>query len=69
MGKIEAVKLLGKKIADTFRTQTISSENTSIFSFAQKHPLKNARGQLREDGMILTHLTDYLPKDGYIDTA
>lgn len=69
MGKIEAVKLLGKKIADTFRTQTISSENKSIFSFAKKHPLKNARGQLREDGMILTHLTDYLPKDGYIDTA
>ena len=44
MGKIEAVKLLGKKIADTFRTQTISSENKSIFSFAKKHPLKNARG-------------------------
>lgn len=43
MGKIEAVKLLGKKIADTFRTQTISSENKSIFSFAKKTSAKKCK--------------------------
>lgn len=47
----------------------VDTNNKELFPFAKTHPLKAPGGILAEDGMVLTHITDYLPNDGYIDTT
>lgn len=51
------------------RGRCIPASREGIFSFAKNHQLTRADGALNEDGMVLVHLTDYLPRKGYIDTA
>ena len=60
---------IGKIGQKAFHTNPTSAASKKIFSFAQKHPLYKLNGELSEDGLILTHLTDYVPSQGYIDTA
>lgn len=55
--------------SELFKPQTVLVKSKQLFSFATKHQLKSPNGELLEDGMILTHLTDFIPKHGYIDTA
>ena len=69
MCKISAIQRAGRAVAQCFRTRTVCSNSKSLFSFAQRHNLKNSGVELSEDGMILTHITDFLPRDGYIYTA
>ena len=47
----------------------VDANSKELFSFAEKHTLKAPGGVMSEDGLILTHVTDYLPREGYIDTA
>ena len=48
------------------RTGLFRADN-SLFPFAKFHPLETAAGKLREDGMILCHMTEHLPThDGKI---
>lgn len=58
-----------KTVAKLLDTQTVSSESKQLFSFATKHRLKNQKGKLLENGMILTHLSNFAPRNGFIDTA
>ena len=44
-------------------------DNTSLFPFAKRHPLNDSGSRLAEDGLVLTHLTDFVPRNGVIDTA
>lgn len=65
--------MLGTKtinsVAPLVDRQIVSARSKLLFSFATKHRLKNPKGKLLEDGMILTHLTDFAPNRGYIDSA
>ena len=65
MGSIRAIGTVAK----LFKTQTVPEQSRQLFSFATKHRLKTPKGKLLEDGMILTHLSDFAPNRGFIDTA
>ena len=65
MGKIQAVKA-GYK---AFQSITLSAKSKELFPFAKKHMLKSANGKILEDGLILTHLSNHAPRNGFIDTA
>lgn len=69
MVSIRAAQKAGRAVTQCFRTRTVCADSKSLFSFAKRHPLKTSGRELNEDGMILTHITDFLPRDGYIDTA
>ena len=69
MVSIRAIQNAGRAVTQCFRTRTVSAESKNLFSFAKRHPLKTSGQELNEDGMLLTHLGDFLPRDGYIDTA
>ena len=60
---------LYRQIKSKVTTRTCDSSE-SLFSFAERHPLKAPGGIYSDDGLIITHLTDFAPTaDGYIDTA
>lgn len=63
----------GKKVCRNGKSAYLKEfcpDTISLFSFAEKHHLKTKNGFLSDDGLIITHLTDFLPSaDGYIDTA
>ena len=60
---------LYRQIKSGVTTRTCDSSE-SLFSFAKMHPLKAPGGIYSDDGLIITHLTDFAPTaDGYIDTA
>lgn len=65
MVKIQAIKA-GLNL---FRTRTVSANSKRLFSFAKKHKFKMEKGTLSEDGLILTHLSNHAPRNGFIDTA
>ena len=75
LGIVGSVILLKKtgainKIKNMIANKNMVDANSKeLFSFAKRHPLKAPEGILSEDGMVLTHMTDYLPQKGYIDTA
>ena len=48
---------------------SFNSEGKRLFSFAKSHPFKTKTGELNEKGLVLTHLTDFFPENGYIETA
>lgn len=58
-----------KTVAKLFETKMVPSKSKQLFSFATKHRLKTPKGKLLEDGMILTHMSDFAPRNGFIDTA
>ena len=63
----------GKKVCRNGKSAYLKEfcpDTISLFSFAEKHHLKTKNGFLSDDGLIITHLTDFLPSaGGYIDTA
>lgn len=69
MGKISALRKAAVYTSKVFKTRTVSAESNRLFSFAKKHNFLNSKGTLNEDGLILTHLTDFAPSKGVIDTA
>lgn len=58
-----------KTVARLFETEMVPSKSKQLFSFATKHRLKTPKGKLSEDGMILTHMSNFVPRNGFIDTA
>ena len=58
-----------KTVARLFETEMVPSKSKQLFSFATKHRLKTPKGKLLEDGMILTHISNFAPRNGFIDTA
>lgn len=58
-----------KTVARLFETEMVPSKSKQLFSFATKHRLKTPKGKLLEDGMILTHMSNFAPRNGFIDTA
>ena len=58
-----------KTVAKLFETKMVPSKSKQLFSFATKHRLKTPKGKLSEDGMILTHMSNFAPRNGFIDTA
>lgn len=58
-----------KTVARLFETEMVPSKSKQLFSFATKHRLKTPKGKLLEDGMILTHMSNFVPRNGFIDTA
>jgi len=42
--------------------------SNDLFSFARKHPLKNASGEISEDGLVLCRMDNYNPVNGIIRT-
>lgn len=69
MGKISAIRKAAVYTSKVFKTRTVSAESNRLFSFAKKHNFLNSKGTLSEDGLILTHMTDFAPSKGVIDTA
>lgn len=64
MGKFQALRA-GLNL---FKSEIVSANSKRLFSFARKHKLKS-NGKLSEDGLILTHLSNHAPSNGFIDTA
>lgn len=58
-----------KTVARLFETEMVPSKSKQLFSFATKHRLKTPKGKLSEDGIILTHMSNFVPRNGFIDTA
>lgn len=49
------------------RQSGLFNADSTLFPFAKYHTLETAKGALREDGMILCHMTEHLPsQDGRI---
>lgn len=62
------IKSIGTVIK-SFKPQTVSENSKELFSFATKHRFKTPNGKLSEDGMILTHMSNFAPNHGFIETA
>lgn len=56
-------------VQKSLRPRLVSAESKRMFSFASKHKLLTKEGQINSDGLILTHLTDFAPSNGIIETA
>lgn len=72
MGKVDLIRHIARKRMQSLQLgKSIqgNTDNIALFPFAKNHPLNDSTGRLSEDGLVLTHLTDFAPNNGIIDTA
>ena len=79
--ELKGLRFAPEAIGDTFkqtikiksstnvRSYIVDDDTCDIFPFAKIRSIKTSDGQLQASGMILCHLSDFPPQQGFIDTA
>ena len=79
--ELKDLRIASEAIGDTFeqtikiksptnvRSYIVDNDTCDIFPFAKIRSIKTSDGQLQASGMILCHLSDFPPQQGFIDTA
>ena len=72
-GEILGEKIMITRIASgiqkTLRPRLVNAESKRIFSFASKSKILSKNGDINSNGLVLTHLTDFAPSNGVIESA